>query len=177
MTQTSFQNVVEFDPQGNKVWQWDARPIGSAKAVEIHAFERLTDGTTMIAESGNSRIIEVDRDNKIVKEIRLTVSKPHPHRDTRLVRKLETATIWSRMRAIRWYVNTTRRVWWFGITTSGISSIPFSDWITVCTLIGCGDGNKVIEVTPGKEIVWSVTRDELPRIKLAWFHGRTAAQW
>jgi hypothetical protein len=42
----------------------------------------------MVAESGNRRIVEVDRAGKIVKEVPLVVENPHPHRDTRLARKL-----------------------------------------------------------------------------------------
>ena len=48
----------------------------------------LDDGNIMIAESGSARIIEVDRDGKIQKEIKLKVNNPHPHMDTRLARKI-----------------------------------------------------------------------------------------
>ncbi len=44
--------------------------------VEIHAFQRLPDGLTMIAETGNKRIIEVDAEDKIVKEIPLRRRPP-----------------------------------------------------------------------------------------------------
>ena len=36
------------------------------------------------------------------------------------------------------------------------------------TLIGTGNGHAVLEVTPGHEIVWQVTQDELPGVRLAW---------
>jgi hypothetical protein len=36
------------------------------------------------------------------------------------------------------------------------------------TLIGTGNGHSVLEVTPDAEIVWSVTQNELPGIRLAW---------
>jgi hypothetical protein len=36
------------------------------------------------------------------------------------------------------------------------------------TLIGCGNGNRVIEVTPAGKIVWSIEQNELPGITLAW---------
>ena len=36
------------------------------------------------------------------------------------------------------------------------------------TLIGTGNGHSVLEVTPAKEIVWKITQDDLPGIKLAW---------
>jgi hypothetical protein len=36
------------------------------------------------------------------------------------------------------------------------------------TLIACGNGNRVIEVTPEGKTVWELKQDELPGIKLAW---------
>ncbi|MEX2175485.1 MAG: hypothetical protein WD872_14070 [Pirellulaceae bacterium] len=36
------------------------------------------------------------------------------------------------------------------------------------TLIACGNGNRVIEVTPAGKTVWSLEQKELPGITLAW---------
>jgi hypothetical protein len=36
------------------------------------------------------------------------------------------------------------------------------------TLIGTGNGHSVLEITPGKEIVWKVEQHDLPGITLAW---------
>jgi hypothetical protein len=36
------------------------------------------------------------------------------------------------------------------------------------TLIATGNGHSILEVTPGKEIVWSVHQNDLPGITLAW---------
>ena len=81
--------IEELTREKKVVWSYAAQPRpGYAGRVEIHAFQRLPDGLTMIAESGNRRIVEVDRAGKVVKEVPLTVEKPHPHRDTRLARKL-----------------------------------------------------------------------------------------
>src|SRR4051812_27928897 len=81
--------VVEMTPDKKVVWKHVSSPAGSFKgAIEIHAFQRLPDGLTMIAETGNKRIIEVDAEDRIVKEIPLVVDKPNSHRDTRRARKL-----------------------------------------------------------------------------------------
>ena len=42
----------------------------------------------MIVESGPARIIEVDPEGKLLREIKLKVQNPNAHSDTRLVRKL-----------------------------------------------------------------------------------------
>src|SRR6185437_1384050 len=83
--------VAEISPKKEAVWKYEAKPKAGYKGrVEVHAFQRLDDGSTMVAESGNRRIVEVDSAGKIVKEVPLVVNKPDPHRDTRLVRKLPT---------------------------------------------------------------------------------------
>ena len=61
--------VTEVTPDKKVVWRYEARPKdGYTGRVEVHAFQRLDDGTTMVAESGNRRIVEVDRAGKIVWE-------------------------------------------------------------------------------------------------------------
>ena len=86
----SATKIVEMSPEKKVVWEYESKPTAGNKGrVEVHAFQRLANGVTMIAESGNRRLIEVDRDGKIVREIPLTVDKPDPHRDTRLARKLD----------------------------------------------------------------------------------------
>src|SRR5437762_4399244 len=86
---TDRTTIVEMTPEKKIVWKHVAKPKpGYTGKIEIHAFQRLDDGLTMIAESGNARIVEVDGDDKIVHEIPLTVEHPNPHRDTRMARKL-----------------------------------------------------------------------------------------
>src|SRR4051812_34946720 len=83
--------VTEVTPKKEIVWKYEGKPTPANKGrVEVHAFQRLADGNTMVAESGNRRILEVDRDGKVVKEVPLVVKKPDPHRDTRMARKLDT---------------------------------------------------------------------------------------
>src|SRR5688572_24284408 len=92
--QTSMTRLLEVDPKNNNkvVWEYDAGKMNGneGKRVEVHAFQRLPDGTTMIAESGIGRIIEVDAKGNIVRQVKMKVAKPDPHRDTRLVRRLES---------------------------------------------------------------------------------------
>src|SRR5205085_7281044 len=85
----SATRIVEMSPRKKVVWQYESKPKEGYKGrVEVHAFQRLDNGWTMIAESGNGRIIEVDRDGTIRHEFPLTIDKPNPHQDTRMARKL-----------------------------------------------------------------------------------------
>ena len=89
LTHTGAATVVEINPAKEIVWTYTSTPRpGYNGPIEVHAVQRLDDGLTMIAESGNRRIIEVNREGDIVHSIDLKVEKPDSHRDTRLVRKL-----------------------------------------------------------------------------------------
>ena len=73
LCQLSWTHLVEIDPRTDKVvWDYDAatRNGNKGKRLEIHAFQRLANGNTLIAESGIGRIIEVDNKGVIVHEVR-----------------------------------------------------------------------------------------------------------
>src|SRR6267378_2796114 len=65
--QTNMTHLLEMEPKTNKiVWEYDAQKMNDdGKRVEVHAFQRLADGKTMIAESGRARIIEVNQSGQI----------------------------------------------------------------------------------------------------------------
>ena len=186
LLQTDMQHLAEVTPDKKVVWSYDASKMNGndGKRVEVHAFQRLPDGLTMIAESGRGRIIEVDKDGKIHKEIKLKVGRPNAHRDTRLVRKLESGNYLVCHEgdgAVREYDGTSRVVWEYriplfdkkrkgghgpeawGNQTFGAVRLPGGN-----TLIATGNGHSVIEVTPAKEIVWHLKQNDLPGITLAW---------
>ncbi len=59
--------VVEVSPSQRVVWSYVSKPkAGYAGRVEVHAFQPLGGGVTLIAESGNRRLIEIDRAGKIL---------------------------------------------------------------------------------------------------------------
>ena len=177
--------VVEMTPAKEVAWSYTSRPMdGYDGPVEVHAFQRLPDGLTMIAETGNKRLIEVDRDGKIVRQVALQVDHPHPHRDTRMARKLDNGHYLVCHEAdgtVREYDPEGRVVWSYeldlnnrpkspghgveghGNEVFGAIRLPDGN-----TLIAAGNGNRVIEVDPKGTIVWSLEQDELPGIKLAW---------
>lgn len=176
-------SIREVTPDKKVVWQWDGKPKeGSTADVQIHGFQRLSNGLTMIAETGNRRIIEVDRDGKIVHEIPLTVDHPNSHRDTRLVRKLDNGHYLACHEGdgvVREYDPTGKVVWSYKLDLAGrpaqdghdghgthvFSAIRLKNGDT---LIGGGDNNRVIEVNPEGKTVWSVEYNELPGIRLYW---------
>src|SRR5205823_3526896 len=60
LLQQGWTKVQEVAPDQKVVWEYDAARANEGKPVQVHAFQRLADGLTMIAESGPARIIELD---------------------------------------------------------------------------------------------------------------------
>ncbi len=187
LTRQGKTRVVEIDPESKSVvWQYDSgiENGNAGKPVEIHAFERLANGNTMIAESGPARIIEVDRSGKLRREISLVTDHPSTHSDTRLVRKLGNGNYLVAHEAdgkVREYDADGKVVWEYEVPMFGKSARgghgpdAFGNSLFSATrlengntLIGGGNGHCLLEVTPAKKIVREIHQDDLPGIRLAW---------
>ncbi len=187
MVQQGMQKVAEIDPKTKEVvWSYDAQESNgnSGKKLEVHAFQPLANGNVMLAESGIGRIIEIDRKGTLLKEIKLKVNNPHPHMDTRLVRKLDNGHYLVCHEGdgfVREYDGEGALVWEYevplyekerkdghgpdswGNKTFCALRLPSGN-----TLLSTGNGHGVLEVTPDKETVWHLSQNELPDITFSW---------
>lgn len=188
MVQQGPARVVEIDPETKQVvWSYDsATQNGNAgRRIEVHSFQPLADGRVMIAESGAGRIIEIDRDGKLLHEIPLTLDHPDPHRDTRLVRKLAGGNYLVCHEgdgAVREYDGETGEVVWeyavplfgrepaegHGPEAFGNQCFAAARLDSGNTLVTTGNGHSVVEVNSEKKIVWKLEQNDLPGITLAW---------
>ncbi len=187
LTQDGWPRVVEFDLRKDTVWSYDAMVQNREDAlpkVEVHAAQRLPNGITMIAESGSSRIIDVNSEGTIVSEFPLEVTAPNPHSDTRQAHRLEngnTLVAHEADQIVKEYDADGKVVWEFPVPLFGkepkkghgpdafggkcFSAIRAKNGNT---LITTGNGHSVLEVTPNKEIVWKLEQHDLDDITLAW---------
>ena len=187
LLQTSWTEVAEINPaNGEVVWRYDAtmRPENHGQRLEIHAFQRLKDGRTMVAESGPGKVIELDHDLKVVSTMALKVGRPDAHRDTRLVRKLDSGNILVCHEGdglVREYSQEGKTVWEFAVPMfdrkpaegHGVEAFGNQCFSAVRlpggnTLIGTGNGHSILEVTPAGQMVWSLHQNDLPGMQLAW---------
>jgi len=188
MVQERMRKVVEIDPATKQVvWSYDSsQQNGNAgKKIEVHAFQPLPNGRIMIAESGPARIIEINRDGKLLHEVKLQVANPHPHRDTRLVRKLDNGNYLVCQEGdgvVREYDGQSGKIVWdypvplFGkAPAGGHGPEAFGNQAFAAvrlkngnTLIATGNGHSVLEVSPEKKVVWQIHQNDLPGITLAW---------
>ncbi len=182
---TAAATITEMTPKKEVVWKYEAKPKAGYKGgIEVHSFQRLMDGNTMVAESGNRRIVEVGKDGKIVKEIPLLVNKPDPHRDTRMVRKLDSGNYLVCHEGdgcVREYDDAGKVVWTYtldlgdrprspghgpeGHGTEVFGAVRLANGNT---MIAGGNNNRILEVDKDGKIVWSIDQKELPGITLAW---------
>lgn len=186
--QDRWTRILEIDPKdGSLHWSYDAaaqnRRPGDGP-IEIHAFQRLADDVTLIAESGAARLLEVDRQGTLLWQIPLQVDRPDPHHDTRLVRKTPTGTYLVCHEAdgvVREYDRQGRVLWFYEVPlfnrkpASGWGADAWGNQVFAAirlpnghTLLSTGNGHGVLEVNPDKQIVWQLRQDELPEIRLAW---------
>ena len=188
LMQDSWTNLLEVDPATDTVvWEYDARqalPDGYDGKLEVHAFERLPDGQTLIALSGPAQLVEVTPAGNVTRRIDLHVDNPHPHHDTRLVRKTPVQTYLVAHESdgvIREYDDAGTIIWEYAVPlfdreragghgldaygnqAFGVLRLPSGN-----TLITTGNGHGVIEVNAAKEIVWQLSQDDLDGIRLAW---------
>ena len=188
VVQQGNREITTIDPETKKIvsrLDVSKSPRNAGKPVEVHAFQPLEDGHWMIAESGPGRIVEVDAEGKVTKQVELKRDKPHPHHDTRLARKLDNGNYLVAHEndgAVREYDGETGEVVWdyaiplFGNERSGgHGPDSFGNQAFAAlrlpngnTLIATGNGHSVIEVTPDKEVVWKVAQNDLEGIRLSW---------
>jgi len=184
LLQLGWTNIREVTPDKHVVWEYDAAKANVGQRVEVHAFQRLDNGLTMIAESGPARIIEVDKNGAVKHEIKLKVDQPSAHSDTRLVRKLASGNYLVAHEHdgfVREYDAAGNVVWEFAVPLfdkprkPGHGPEAFGNAVFSATrlangntLIGTGNGHSVLEVTPSKEIIWKIEQNDLAGITLAW---------
>jgi len=170
LLQTNWTRVLELSPDRKLVWSYDSATMNgnSGQKVEVHAFQRLENGLTMIAESGPGRIIEVDREGRIQHQIQLKRAKPDAHRDTRLARKLKNGNYLVAQEGegmVREYDPKGSVVWEYDVKSQVYAAVRLDNGNT---LIGAGGGSRVLEVSKQGQVVWSVEKQDIPGVTLAW---------
>lgn len=164
----NWTTIIEMTLDKKIVWTYDSSKANGnqGKRVEVHAFQRLANGVTMIAESGVGRIIEVDKDGKIRAEIKL---KPGGTQNTRMARKLGNGNYLvcaENPGVVSEYNARSEVVWEYPIKTRVYGAIRLKNGNT---LIASGGGAGVVEVSGDGKVVWEI-KDNVPntRIALKW---------
>lgn len=151
--------VIEMTGKKEIVWHYKTGP-----KTEIHACQPLPDGLVMIVENGPCRIIEVERNGRVAKEIKLTPppEKVKVHDQFRGVRKTKDG---------RYIVARKGEHMIEELDANGktlrLTSVP-GDVHNVLPLpngnllISLGDGHKVEERDANMKVVWKLNENDIP---------------
>lgn len=145
----------EINLEKKIVWEYDSAAANPGQKVDVHAFDRLPDGETVIAESSLGRIIHLDKNNQVVKKIPLGEGG---RKRTRLMRLLDNGNYLvcaEKPGVVTEYDETGTIAWEYPVNTRVYGAIRLRNGNT---LIATGDGNSIIEVNPDKEVVWELVK-------------------
>ena len=146
---------------------WDYKVPGTS---EVHACQPLPDGVVLVAESGPMQLLEIDRDGKILKTVKLKSSETHKHRQMRCVRKQPNGNY-----IVGQYVEGVLREYdpEGNVVREWDHPEPFSGIrLPNGNLLGaCGDAHRIIEFDNDGNIVWEIKENDLPGNPLRFVAG------
>jgi hypothetical protein len=148
--------VKEVSRDKQVVWEYSF-----PETSEIHACQPLPDGSVMIAESGPMRILEVDRQGKILKTIQLQSAETHKHRQMRCCRKLPNG----HYLVGQYYDGVIRQYDQNGTIVGDIRHPNAHAGLRLAngnTLGSFGDSHRLVEYDPQGKTAWSVEENDLP---------------
>lgn len=147
----------EMTRDNRVAWEYQA-----PEKVECHACQPLPDGRVLVVEGGTARIVEVGRDGKVAKEVKLPTKVANGHNQFRGTRKTAKGTYLVCAKG-------ERRVIEVDAAGKVLREIPVAgDPHEVLPLpngnllITCGDGHKVVEVNPAGKTVWELNENDVP---------------
>ncbi len=149
--------VVEVEKTGRVVFEYKGTQS------EVNTAQRLDGGLTLISEAGDRpRLLEVDRQGRVVVEVPIRAQTKDHHLQTRMARKLANGHYLVPQlldRVVREYTARGEITWEVKTPDMPFTAIRLPGG---GTLIGCTRGNLVVEVDPKGETTWQVSNADLP---------------
>jgi len=166
------RGVKVYDKNGKQVFEW----LSLEAKDEIHTCQPLADGNILIAQNGPSRLIEVNRDGKVVREVSVPSKNNNLHMRYRMCRKLKSGNYLCMVSCddeIREIDPTGKIIRVIrdlpGVKMSKAHAVTRLD--NGNTLFSTGAGAMAVEVDENDKIVWKLERADLPGIKMGFMTG------
>lgn len=163
------RQVREVTADKKLVWEYQGAPDGQT---EIHNCQPLPDGRTLVGEGGTCRLLELDAQGKIAKEIRLKLGG-NAHTHMRQVRKTPAGTYLvaasgeaniyefdqhgRQLRAVTGSEMKKQGVTWKMVHS--VDLLPNGHW-----LIGGSYDAPLVEVDRENRVVWKLSAQDIPEI-------------
>ena len=154
--------AVELTPDGNTLWQYKGTQS------EVNTVQALGDGRYMLTEAGpGPRILEVDREGKIVVEVPIQAQTHDFHLQTRMSRKLKNGNYLVPQlldKVVREYTPNGKIAWEARTPEDPKECWPFTAirLENGNTLVTCTHGKTVVEFDRDAKIVWRLSNSDLP---------------
>lgn len=160
--------VREFTRDKKVVFEYKKDPANK----EIGTAERLANGNTLVTELGTKpRLLEVDKDGKIVVECPLKPETKNAHMQTRMARKLPNGNyLVPHLLAfkVKEYTPKGEVVKVFKTDTEDLGGRPAENWPFTAirlengnTLVNLTHGNKTVEFDADGKVVWKIAQSDL----------------
>ena len=148
----------EVTPDKKVVWEYTTEG-------EVWSCQRLDNGNTLVAECTANRLIELDKAGEVVKVVPVR-STGNAHMGMRHARKIANGGYLACFlddKVVREYNPSGRLIREIKVPGMAFSAIRLGNGNTVI-----GFRNGVIEVDPEDTVVWHLSQEDLPNVKLYW---------
>ena len=159
------KGATEVTRDKEVVWSYE-----TAKENEVHACQPLPGGLVMVAESGPMQLVEVDREGKVVKTVKLKTDQKRTHHQMRCARKTANGNY-----LVGQYGDGVLRE--YGPAGEIVREIPQKMAFSGIrlpdgnTLMATGDCHKLVEMDADGAVVWEVGENDLPGNPLRFVAG------
>jgi len=167
-------NILFSHARGAKEVTKDKKVAWEYKAegqVEVFSCQPLPNGNVLVGEGGPCRMVEVDREGKIQKEIKMETRIKGTHGQIRVCRRTPAGTYLAAFVSegqVREYSAEGQLIRTIKAPGNPFIAVRLPDGNT---LIACGDGHKLIEVDPKDNVVWQINENDLPDNPLRFVAG------
>ena len=171
-------SVVEVAKDGSEKLLW------AGTQSEVNSVQPTQRGTYVITEAGpKPRLLELERDGKILLEFPLKCQSENHHMETRMARQLSDGTFLVPHLldfAVRHYDRAGQVLGSFDTTAANDPEHAIHTWPFTAirhagdhTLVSCTNGNRVIDFDADGRVVWQLTNEDLPDV---WLQDPCGAQ-
>lgn len=155
--------AVEVTRDGKTLWSYKGTQS------EVNTVQKVSGDRYMLTEAGpKPRLIEVDRDGKVVIDVPLQAQTHDLHLQTRMARKLPNGNYLVPQlldKVVREYTPQGKVVWEAKTPETPAEAWPFTAirLPNGNTLVDCTHGKIVVEFDKAGKIVWQLSNDDLPQ--------------
>jgi hypothetical protein len=159
-------SVTEVTPEHKVVFQYKAKV---QKGGGTFTCQRLEDGNTLIGENSTGRLLEVDKDGKVVFELPVTPAKEGEHHNMRLARKLKNGNYLvchSGAHLVKEYTPKGQAVLELKTPDIAFSAVRTPNNTTLA-----GSLTKILEYDSKGAVIWEFSNTDLPGVKIGSITG------